>query len=202
MFINLHQRKGAQTRARLLEAAAQVLQSKGYGQLSLHEVARVAHMTTGAVQHHFESKAALMMEVIVMLVNQLDQDNDFWPPAHWTGQRRADHFTRQAWLQLYSQPRFAVAWSAYLAAREDAVMTAHIVERRAHLAQRLLQRMYQSFPELQVCPHGQARIQFVLSCLRGLGLQAPFATPAAIDAQLEVLTHTLQSFLNQQETNL
>lgn len=178
-----------------------VLQTKGYGQLSLHEVARVANMTTGAMQHHFGSKAALMMEVIVNLVDQLDQDNDFWPPAHWSVARRAGHFTRKAWQQLYSQPRFAVAWSAYLAARDDAAMTAHIVERRAQLAERLSHRMHQSFPELGAWPDGQARIHFVLSCLRGLGLQAPFASPAVITAQLNVLSLTLQSFLNTPETH-
>lgn len=201
MTHNLHQIRSAQTRARLLDAAMNVLQTKGYGQLSLHEVARVANMTTGAMQHHFGSKAALMMEVIVNLVDQLDQDNDFWPPAHWSATRRADHFTRQAWQQLYSQPRFAVAWSAYLAAREDAAMTAHIVERRAQLAERLSHRMHQSFPELGAWPDGQARIHFVLSCLRGLGLQAPFASPAVIAAQLDVLSLTLQSFLNTPETH-
>lgn len=201
MIHNLHQIRSAQTRARLLDAAMKVLQTKGYGQLSLHEVARVANMTTGAMQHHFGSKAALMMEVIVNLVDQLDQDNDFWPPTHWSATRRADHFTRQAWQQLYSQPRFAVAWSAYLAAREDAAMTAHIVERRAQLAERLSHRMHQSFPELGAWPDGQARIHFVLSCLRGLGLQAPFASPAVIAAQLDVLSLTLQSFLNTPETH-
>jgi AcrR family transcriptional regulator len=201
MTPNLHQLKSAQTRARLLGAAMDILQSKGYSQLSLHEVARVAHMTTGAVQHHFGSKAALMMEVVVHLVDKLDHGNDFWPPAHWSAKRRADHLVRQAWLQLYSQPRFAAAWSAYLAAREDPVMTAHIVERRVQLARRLSQRMHQSFPELGAWPDGQARVDLVLSCLRGLGLQAPFAVPAVIEAQLKVLSHTLQSFLKPPETH-
>lgn len=200
MTPNLHQIKSAQTRARLLDAAMEVLQTKGYGQLSLHEVARAAQMTTGAVQHHFGSKAALMMEVIVHLVDKLDQDNDFWPPEHWTAKRRADHLVHQAWQQLYSQPRFAAAWSAYLAARDDTVMTAHIVERRTQLAERLSQRMHRSFPELGAWPDGQARVNFVLSCLRGLGLQAPFAAPAVIEAQLKVLSLTLQSFLQPPET--
>ena len=197
---NLHQLKSAQTRARLLDAATDVLQSKGYGQLSLHEVARAAHMTTGAVQHHFGSKAALMMEVIVHVVDKLDQGKDFWPPARWTAQRRADHFVRQAWLQLYSQPRFTAAWSAYLAARDDPLMTAHILERRTQLAQRLSQRMHESLPELLAWPDGQSKVHFVLSCLRGLGLQAPFAEPAVIQSQLKVLSQTLQSFLKLPET--
>ena len=84
MAPNLHQLKSTQTRSRLLDAAMQVLQTKGYGQLSIHEVARVAQMTTGAVQHHFGSKAALMMEVLAHLIDQLDKDNTFWPPAQWS----------------------------------------------------------------------------------------------------------------------
>ncbi|MCU0925667.1 MAG: TetR/AcrR family transcriptional regulator [Hydrogenophaga sp.] len=198
---NLHQLKSAQTRVRLLDAARDVLHSKGYGQLSLHEVASAANMTTGAVQHHFGSKAALMMEVIVHLVDQLDQGNDFWPAPHWSAKRRADHLVRQAWLQLYSQRRFATAWSAYLAARDDAEMTAHIVECRKLLAERLSQHMYQSFPELAAWPDGQARVHLILTCLRGLGLQAPFAAPAVIEAQLKVLSLTLQSFLQPPETH-
>lgn len=198
---NLHRQRSAQTRARLLDAAMEVLQSKGYAQLSLHEVARVAQMTTGAVQHHFGSRAALMLEVIVLLVDRLDADQDFWPPAHWSGRRRADHFVRQAWQQLYSQTRFAVAWSAYLAARDDPDMTAQIIERRSQLAQRLSDRMLRSFPELAHWPDAQARVHFLLSCLRGLGLQAPFAAPAVIDAQLKVLSHTLQAFLTPPETH-
>lgn len=198
---NLHQLKSSQTRIRLLDAAIDVVHTKGYGALSLHEVARAAHMTTGAVQHHFGSKAALMMEVIMYLVDKLDQDNDFWPPPHWSASQRADHFTRNAWAQLYSQPRFAAAWSAYLAARDDAEMTAHIVERRTQLGDRLSRRMHLSFPELSAWPDGQAKVHFVLSCLRGLGLQAPFTSAAVIAAQLEVLSRTLQFFLTTPETH-
>lgn len=199
MTVNLHQLKSAQTRARLLDAALGVLQHQGYGQLSLHAVAREAQMTTGAVQHHFGSKAALMMEAVVHLVDQLDQGHDFWPPAHWAAPRRADHLVQQAWHQLYGQPRFAAAWSAYLAARDDAALSAHILARRAQLAERLSQRMHQSFPELGAWPDAQARVHLVLSCLRGLGLQAPFAAPGDIDAQLQVLSHTLQRFLQPPE---
>ena len=179
----------------------QVLQTKGYGQLSIHEVARVAQMTTGAVQHHFGSKAALMMEVLAHLIDQLDKDNTFWPPAQWSASHRADHFVEQAWKQLYGQPRFAAAWSAYLAARDDPLMTAHIVERRAQLSERLTRRMSESFPELHHERDRIAHVNFILSCLRGLGLQAPFASSDVIDAQLKVLSKTIQSFLIPPETH-
>jgi len=194
MTRNLHQIKSEQTRERLLDAAVGLMQAKGHGQLSVHEVARAAGMTAGAVQHHFSSKAALMLEVITRLIGQLEEASDFWPPAQWSLKRRADHFVQQAWAKLYGEARFAVAWSAYLAAREDALMVAHIVERRSQLTASLHQRMAQSFPEMCQGPQASARVQFVLSALRGIGLVAPFSPADAVTPQLQVLSHYLQSF--------
>lgn len=198
---NLHQIKSAQTRTRLLTAAEEILLSRGHGQLSIHEVARVARMTTGAVQHHFGSKAALMMEALAHLVTKLSESADFWPPAHWTKRRRAEHFVAQAWAQLYSQPRFSVAWSAYLAVRDDRMLTEHIKARRSELGQTLAGHMCTSFPELAMQAQGAARMQFILSSLRGLGLLTPFTDASAIQPQLRVLSETLLLFLNDVETN-
>ena len=195
---NLHQIKSEQTRERLLDAALDLMQAKGHGQLSVHEVARAAGMTSGAVQHHFSSKAALMLEVITRLIAQLEEASDFWPTADWPLKRRADHLVQQAWATLYGQPRFTVAWSAYLAAREDELMVAHIVERRGLLTASLHQRMAQSFPEMCQGPQAEARVQFVLSALRGMGLVAPFSPAAAMPAQLQVLSQYLQSFYSQE----
>lgn len=201
MTQTLHQIKSMQTRERLLDAALDLMQSKGHSQLSVHAVARAAGMTAGAVQHHFTSKAALMLEVITRLIRQLEDARDFWPPAHWQLSRRADHFVQQAWSQLYGQPRFAVAWAAYLAAREDPLMVTHIVEQRSVLTAQLQQRMAQSFPELGKGPQALARVEFVLSALRGMGLVAPFSLPTAITPQLQVLSHCLQSFASQEPSD-
>jgi AcrR family transcriptional regulator len=194
MTRSLHQIKSEQTRERLLDAALELMHAKGHGQLSVHEVARAAGMTSGAVQHHFSSKAALMLEVITRLILQLEEASDFWPDTKWSLPRRADHFVQQAWAMLYGQPRFSVAWSAYLAAREDTLMVAHIVERRGMLTASLKQQMAVHFPEMCQGPQAEARVQFVLSALRGMGLVAPFSPAAAIPAQLQVLSHYLQSF--------
>lgn len=191
---NLHDIKSEQTRERLLDAALALMQTHSKGEVSMNAVARAAGMTTGAVQHHFNSKAALMLEVITRAINQLEQASDFWPPAHWSLKRRADHFVQQAWAKLYGEPRFCVAWAAYLAARDDALMVAHIIEKRSALNAGLQRRMALSFPEICQGPKASARIQFVLSTLRGMGLVAPFSPAGSIPEQLQVLSHYLQSF--------
>lgn len=191
---NLHQMKSEQTRQHLLDTAVALMQSKGHGQFSIHELARAAGCTAGAVQHHFGNKALLMLQVLTHLIGQLEADSAFWPSPRWSLQRRADHFVREAWARLYGQPRFAVAWSAYLAARDEPELVAHIIEQRAELARYFQQRMGECFPELCQGPHGAARVQFVLSSLRGIGLLAPFAEPSAIPPQLQELSRYLQSF--------
>lgn len=197
---NLHQIKSEQTRERLLKAALGLMQEKGHSQFSVHELGRSAGMTAGAVQHHFESKAELMLEVITRLIQQLEANSDFWPSPRWSLKRRAEHFVTQAWVQLYGQPRFAVAWSAYLAAREDPQMIAHIVSRRSLLTGSLQTRMAVSFPEMCSGPLATARVHFVLSALRGMGLVAPFSHEATIPPQLEVLSDYLQSFTTTGDT--
>jgi AcrR family transcriptional regulator len=193
--LNLHQAKSELTRERLLRSALDVIQAKGLGQLSLHEVAKTAGMTTGAVQHHFASKAALMMQVLGRLIDTLESSADFWPQPDWSLERRAHHFVEQAWAQLYSQARFAVAWAAYLAARDDAQISAHIREQRAGIQLRMHQAFVTAFPEMAQVPQAGARIQMVFSTLRGLGLVQPFSPSDAIPPQLAALADCIQSFL-------
>jgi AcrR family transcriptional regulator len=190
---NLHQSQSEATRERLLSSAMQAMQHTGAGTISIAAVAQAAGMTTGAVQHHFPSKAALMMQVLGRLVNALESDTNFWPPAGWSLARRADHFVQQAWAQLYSQPRFSTAWAAYLAARDDALMMAHIAEQRSLIQQRMHAQFILAFPELAAHPQADARIQFIFTTLRGLGLVNPFASKEAVTAQLAVLSDYIQS---------
>ncbi|ALK88431.1 TetR/AcrR family transcriptional regulator [Limnohabitans sp. 63ED37-2] len=190
---NLHQVKRELTHERLLHSALTLVQEKGAGRLSIQAVAQAAGMTTGAVQHHFPSKAALMMQVLSLLIDSLESDTDFWPSPRWGLRRRSEHFVRQAWAQLYSQPRFASAWSAYLAAVDDVVMTAHIIEQRSLIQQRLRVQFLAAFPEIAIHRQAEAHMQFVLTTLRGLGLVRPFAPAAAIDSQLTLLSEFIQS---------
>ena len=193
MKTNLHQVKRELTHERLLNSALTLVQEKGAGRLSIQAVAQAAGMTTGAVQHHFPSKAALMMQVLSRLIDSLESDTDFWPSPRWSLRRRSEHFVQQAWAQLYSQPRFASAWSAYLAAVDDVVMTAHIIEQRSLIQQRLRVQFMAAFPEIAIHPQADAHMQFVLTTLRGLGLVRPFAPAASIDSQLAILSEFIQS---------
>ena len=51
-------------RGRVLDAAAELFQARGYHDATMHEVAAAAGVTGGAMHHHFPSKKALGVAVI------------------------------------------------------------------------------------------------------------------------------------------
>ena len=55
--------RGAATRARLLHAAAEVVEEGGYGAASVAAIAERAHTATGTLYRHFPSKPALFAEL-------------------------------------------------------------------------------------------------------------------------------------------
>jgi AcrR family transcriptional regulator len=57
-------RKGERTRLRILDAAAQVLARQGYAAATLTEIASVAQMQAGSLYYHFDSKDAIVEEVL------------------------------------------------------------------------------------------------------------------------------------------
>ena len=54
----------AQTRAALLDAALAVFAERGFAAAQLEDIARRAHVTRGALYHHFEGKPALFRAVL------------------------------------------------------------------------------------------------------------------------------------------
>ena len=56
--------KSAGTRVRLLDVAARLFIERGYGAVSMRDIASAAKLTKGAVYGHFRSKGQLLVEVI------------------------------------------------------------------------------------------------------------------------------------------
>jgi AcrR family transcriptional regulator len=57
-------KKSARTRTRILDAAAQVLSTKGYAGTRLGDVAKVAELHAPAIYYYFDSREALIEEVL------------------------------------------------------------------------------------------------------------------------------------------
>jgi AcrR family transcriptional regulator len=62
------------TRSALLEAATELFATRGYLKTSLEDVAAAAHVTRGAVYHHFASKQALFEAVLDAQERRADEE--------------------------------------------------------------------------------------------------------------------------------
>ncbi len=56
--------KAAETRQRILDAAARLFRQAGYASVSLRGIAEAANMKAGSVYYHFKSKEEIILEVL------------------------------------------------------------------------------------------------------------------------------------------
>lgn len=183
-----HAERSAATQQRLIATAIEVIQSRSLEEMSIHELARKAGMTSGAVQHHFESKAALMMRVLSELIAADDHTGGLWPSAEQPVDQRAQQFVQAIWQLVYAQPRFVAAWNVYLGSRHQPDIMAHVAELRQAVNQRMREGFLTAFPELQNDPGRDGFRGLIFSTLRGLGLLTLFpAESQNTQAQLDCL---------------
>jgi AcrR family transcriptional regulator len=67
----------------LLEAATQLVASQGFAALTIDALADAARVTKGGVQYHFESKDALIAELLEFLLSSFDQALDALSGKAW-----------------------------------------------------------------------------------------------------------------------
>lgn len=172
-----HAERSAQTRAQLLGAAAGLVRDGGVQAASMFEVAKAAGVTPGALQHHFGSKAELMMQLIEHVLRNDDGAGVAWPEPSLALPRRCRAFVDTLWATVYEPPRFLTAWSVYFGSQGDGALMARIGQRRQQVNAELQQRLLAVFPELRqrlsaVEAAGLADLLF--AALRGLALSRLF----------------------------
>jgi AcrR family transcriptional regulator len=188
-----HAERSAATRQHLIATAIDVIQNRSLEEMSIHELARSAGMTSGAVQHHFTSKAVLMMNVLSELIESSVLSGALWPDRTLAPRERAALFVQAVWGLVYAQPRFIVAWNIYLGCRNQPEVLGHIAELRQSVQARMRDGFFTAFPELAHEADRDGLLGLVLSSLRGLGMLELFAPArqgapdAAQQAQLACL---------------
>ena len=69
-------KKADETRAKLLDAALEVMASRGYAEATMAEIARAAGVSKGLAYYHFSSKADLASELLAGVVGGIIDDFD------------------------------------------------------------------------------------------------------------------------------
>jgi AcrR family transcriptional regulator len=183
--------KARATREHLIATAIDVVRQRTYGAATLFEVAKAAGVTPGALQHHFGSRATLMLSVLQAILTADDDAAATWPEAALPLPLRATGFVECLWSRAYEPPRFLTAWSVYFGAADQPEMQSQAAGMRRELRRSLHQRFAQVFPETQGRDDLPSFVELVLSALRGIGVGRLFGTnppsEAAQRAQLALV---------------
>ncbi|MCM5680034.1 TetR/AcrR family transcriptional regulator [Schlegelella sp. S2-27] len=188
-----HRDRSDATRAQLIAAAIRVVREKAFHGASVFEVAKAAGVTPGAFQHHFGTKAELMMQVTESILRGDLDDPLAWPKATASLRRRAEGAVQALWKRVYEPERFLVAWQIYFGSASDDALRERLAAKRAELSQVLHGRFLGTFPELAGQRDGAAFVDTVLSTLRGIAMTRLFGPQQElVDAQLAQLARLIE----------
>lgn len=185
-----HAERSESTRKELIEATIRVIEERGLEGASIYEIARAAGMTPGAIQHHYESKGALIREAAAHLIHRDDQYGkvEVWPKTTGPIERRTRTALTSAWNAMYAAPHYLTMWSIFLSCRTESELLDAMASEREQLRQRTLAGFFNSFPELADHPQGDVVANLVFSTLRGMAMNELFKMPKETSAkQLKML---------------
>jgi AcrR family transcriptional regulator len=179
---------GGITSERLIQTAIGVVHARGHQSATLFEVAKAAGISVAEVEHHFESRAVLMMRVLEEILRAGGESGVTWPSADLPLAQRAQAFVQALWHAVYEPPRFLVAWGIYFGCASDPALREYIAQRRVAMGGILHDKFCIAFPEVAEAPDVHDFINVLAAALRGMGTARLFETSRrAYTGQLQML---------------
>jgi AcrR family transcriptional regulator len=186
-----HAERSLVTQLELIAATIRVIEERGLDGASAFEIAKAAGVTPGAIQHHFESKKALVLSAATELVHADDRHGSLlkWPSPTKPLAERAREAVLMLWTLVYSRSRYVTMWSLFMACRTDPEVLNHLRAERKKLRDRSQENFLATFPELDQDPDREAFAELVFSSFRGMGVVQLFEPDEVVnERQLAVLS--------------
>ena len=164
------QKRSIVTRRRLMDAAVAELVENGYPAVTTVSVARRAHVTRGAQQHHFPNKEVLVAEAIRHL-SALSREQLAEQVAALPRGKRRTADALDLVFQQYRGPFFVAMFELSLASRRDAELAKLVSAEEQRVAQTIydLGREVLGAPALATAEIA-ARWGLTLSLIRGIAV--------------------------------
>ncbi|MGS2811215.1 TetR/AcrR family transcriptional regulator [Nocardia sp. MW-W600-9] len=162
----------ASTRALILACTAECLLERGYAATTVSAVQERAGLARGTVQHHFPTRAELLIaattRVVDLRLEQFQREAELLP----SGRDRLQSIVDLAWRDLNS-PAFFTALDLWVAARTDAELRERLVheERRVFTEMRRLYLDVVGEPYASD-PRAEVLVEFTIDLLTGLSMTA------------------------------
>ncbi len=188
----------AQTRRALLDATIDLLLDRGLGACSLAHVAKRAGLTTGAVQHHFDTKADLMRAVITERL--FDPSRRTLPPdlADLPLAKRCQEVIVHQWA-YYGDPKYLAIWNIILEGRSDDAITGEVITWQRNGIAAYERALARAFADQKLMPRQIKTIQYFINAqLRGLALLRTIDdNPRILKTQLNLTADLLEKHIRE-----
>ena len=186
--VNKKEAKRIETRKRVLAAATHLFARLGYHKTTIQDIAYHIGMTTGAVFHHYNSKADILDDVVAELDKSFEQYTTYLAKSH-AGYNTMVHGIIDIFLdRFYNQPDTIIALAS-LAAEFSGIRGPVIVKVQAAY-DRFVDAFESALDRIDPRPSNRAAAICFISALQGMALQA-----LVRDGQIEV-NDLVQGFLS------
>ena len=168
------------TQRKIIDSALNLLREEGLRGTTLQAVARGADVSLGALQHHFESRDALMQRLVDEVIEPLGDQGSVWPDTALPVRERAEEFVRRAWRNIFGAPNYLAAWSLFFGCKAMPTLFGRIDAHRGSVDRTFYARFLDVFPELKAAlPNPEGFAVLVFDSLRGAGVLELFSVDRA-----------------------
>lgn len=164
------------TQRKIIDSALALLREGGFKSATLQAIARGADVSLGALQHHFESRDALMERLVIEVMEPLSDQGTVWPDKALPLRERAETFVTLAWDNIFGAANYQAAWSMFFGCKASPTLFGRVDARRVHVDSMFYARFLDVFPEVRAHhPHPQGVAAMAFATLRGAGVLELFS---------------------------
>jgi AcrR family transcriptional regulator len=169
------------TRVAVLDATVACLVQDGYAGTTTRRIAERAHVSPGALQHHFASKQELLAEAITHLVRRLSEElMARGVPSAESGRQLAEQLIDRLW-EVLNGPLIEAVTELAVAARTDPSLRQGLADAQRQALDMIGVTARYLLPDDSAQPGFVDLISTVLATQRGIVLLG-FVSPADRDA--------------------
>ncbi|MCC3313611.1 TetR/AcrR family transcriptional regulator [Nocardia africana] len=164
-----HNENGIATHQRIVDAALDVLATRGWRNASVAEVAERAGVTRGAIQHHFKDRDGLFTASVQHIMQTRIQEIESFQHTVAPGPGSTREIVHRV-VELHQGPTFKAALQLCIAASDDPVLAPRVAAMELEVGARSFWALIELLHLDGNNPTVRTTVQAFLDSARGLGL--------------------------------
>lgn len=188
---------------RLLKATIASVSEGGYSRATLTEITQRAGVSIGAAQHHFQSKADLILATVEYVFTEMHLFLSEIGPTSGSIEERLDKMISMYW-SWFSSPEYLAAWELILGARHDTKLLGQLRALVVLSVEPVNHLWKAAFSDVELTDDEMRQlVQFTFGTMRGLVLRDMVILDSEPDDKeiLKLMKNMLRFLMERKSTN-